>query len=39
MPTEVTGVQEQHKVNGKAGKAFGEGVIPKLTVRMAFHAE
>jgi hypothetical protein len=39
MPTEVTGVQEQYKVNGKAGKAFGEGGIQKLTVKIAFHAE
>jgi len=39
MPKEVTGVQEQYTVNGKAGKAFGEGEIPKLTVNMAFHAE
>jgi len=39
MPTEVTGVQVQYKVNGKAGNAFGEGGITKLTVKMAFHAE
>ena len=39
MPTEVTGVQEQYKVNGKAGKVFGEGGIQKLTVKIAFHAE
>jgi hypothetical protein len=39
MPTEVTGVQEQYKVNGKAGKAFGEEGIQKLTVKIAFHAE
>jgi len=39
MATEVTGVQEQYEVNGKAGKAFGEGGIPNLTAKMAFHAE
>jgi hypothetical protein len=33
MPKEVTGVQEQYKVNGKAGKAFGEGGIPKLIAK------